>query len=167
MTGYSSKLLKRSDQCRAICACSYLSWQQRPEPSSSGGDGDGGGGSQPPVQDMQKVMACLRRAIKVANAAKQQLSAAARTKDSSYLGLYVEVLNHYLHFMEAGSDIMTPAVVQQLLELVQNEIKHCDVPLDHDTQVYWHNTCKHIEARKAAQGEQQQRYAALALNNSS
>jgi Vacuolar protein sorting-associated protein 35 len=26
-TGYSAKLLKRADQCRAVCACSHLFWQ--------------------------------------------------------------------------------------------------------------------------------------------
>ena len=29
--GYSAKLLKKSDQCRAICACSHLFWQTGPE----------------------------------------------------------------------------------------------------------------------------------------
>ena len=31
--GYSAKLLKKSDQCRAICACSHLFWQSNPNVS--------------------------------------------------------------------------------------------------------------------------------------
>ncbi len=27
-TGYSAKLLKKPDQCRAVCACSHLFWQE-------------------------------------------------------------------------------------------------------------------------------------------
>ena len=26
-TGYSAKLLKKADQCRAVCTCSHLYWQ--------------------------------------------------------------------------------------------------------------------------------------------
>ena len=29
-TGYSAKLLKKPDQCRAVCACSHLFWQELP-----------------------------------------------------------------------------------------------------------------------------------------
>jgi vacuolar protein sorting-associated protein 35 len=29
-SAYASRLLKRADQCRAVCACSHLSWQVRP-----------------------------------------------------------------------------------------------------------------------------------------
>jgi len=27
-TGYSAKLLKKADQCRAVCTCSHLFWQE-------------------------------------------------------------------------------------------------------------------------------------------
>lgn len=30
-TGYSAKLLKKVDQCRAVCACSHLFWQEADE----------------------------------------------------------------------------------------------------------------------------------------
>ena len=30
-TGYSAKLLKKADQCRAVCACSHLFWQSQPQ----------------------------------------------------------------------------------------------------------------------------------------
>ena len=33
-TGYSAKLLKKPDQCRAVCACSHLFWQELPAEAS-------------------------------------------------------------------------------------------------------------------------------------
>lgn len=32
-TGYSAKLLRKPDQCRAVLACSRLFWQAAPEPA--------------------------------------------------------------------------------------------------------------------------------------
>lgn len=39
-TGFSAKLLKRGDQCRAVLACAHLFWQ-----AADGGGGGGGGES--------------------------------------------------------------------------------------------------------------------------
>ncbi|CAI5958888.1 unnamed protein product [Closterium sp. NIES-65] len=61
-TGYSAKLLKKADQCRAVCTCAHLFWS----------DEENG------PRDGERVVLCLKRALKIANAAAQQLSSAAR-----------------------------------------------------------------------------------------
>lgn len=33
-TGYSAKLLKKADQCRAVCTCSHLFWQEEEQVST-------------------------------------------------------------------------------------------------------------------------------------
>ena len=54
-TGYLKKLLKKQDQCKAVYVCSHLFWFE-----------DEGG-----VKDGERVLLCLKRAIRIANAAQQ------------------------------------------------------------------------------------------------
>ncbi|XP_050208759.1 vacuolar protein sorting-associated protein 35B-like isoform X2 [Mercurialis annua] len=54
-TGFSAKLLKKPDQCRAVYACSHLFWAD---------DHDG-------IKDGERVLLCLKRALRIANAAQQ------------------------------------------------------------------------------------------------
>ncbi|KAK5783007.1 hypothetical protein PVK06_037514 [Gossypium arboreum] len=74
-TGYSAKLLKKPDQCRAVYACSHLFWVD----------------DQDNVKDGERVLLCLKRALRIANAA-QQMSNAARGSAGS-VTLFVEILN--------------------------------------------------------------------------
>jgi vacuolar protein sorting-associated protein 35 len=170
VTSYAAKLLKRADQCRAACAASHLAWQEVPaaaSSSSSGSDGaaaeaaPGPPGRQPPVRDAQKVMAGLKRALKVVAAAKQQRVASARVgaskgrlgaaASSQHLPLYVEIANHYLYYLSRGVDAMSSGVVQQLLELVAAELGQAGAELDADTRSYWEATTRHIAYQKAAE----------------
>lgn len=72
------------------------------------------------VQDEQGVLSCLKRALKIANAAQQQLAVAgkpARGADASAgpaaaSSLFVEILNHYLYFFDQGCQLITTAVLQ-------------------------------------------------------
>ncbi|KAG2696495.1 hypothetical protein I3843_07G059800 [Carya illinoinensis] len=74
-TGYSAKLLKKSDQCRAVYACSHLFWVD----------------DQENMKDGERVLLCLKRALRIANAA-QQMANAARGNTGS-VTLFVEILN--------------------------------------------------------------------------
>ena len=53
-TGYSAKLLKKPDQCRAVYTCAHLFWHDTDET----------------LCDAESVLACLKRALKIANAAQ-------------------------------------------------------------------------------------------------
>ncbi|KAJ9675043.1 hypothetical protein PVL29_024126 [Vitis rotundifolia] len=77
-TGYSAKLLKKPDQCRAVYACSHLFWVD---------DQDG-------IKDGERVMLCLKRALRIANAA-QQMATVARGS-SGPVTLFVEILNKFV-----------------------------------------------------------------------
>ncbi|KAL3603313.1 hypothetical protein D5086_004172 [Populus alba] len=74
-TGHSAKLLKKPDQCRAVYACSHLFWVD---------DQDG-------IKDGERVLLCLKRALRIANAA-QQIANATRGC-SGPVSLFVEILN--------------------------------------------------------------------------
>ncbi len=94
-TGYSAKLLKKPDQCRAVYTCSHLFWHD----------------SIAELCDATSVLACLKRALKIANATQvragshipsldtrltascvQQMASTGRG-DAGPLGLFVEILN--------------------------------------------------------------------------
>ena len=57
-TGYSAKLLKKPDQCRAVYTCAHLFWHD----------------SEESLCDAESVLACLKRALKIANAAQARAS---------------------------------------------------------------------------------------------
>lgn len=118
-TGYASRLLKRSDQCRVVCGCSYLSWQA-PLPDSVTSQG------LRVVREPSKVLQCLKRALKVAHAAKVQAAAAAKTSDLSYFHLYLEILEHYVFYLDKGADGFTPFVVQSIIDMIGEEAKAQD-----------------------------------------
>ena len=48
--------------------------------------------------------------------------AGAGSAPSSYVALYIEVLNHYLTYFGQGVEPFTPGVVQQLVELCESEL---------------------------------------------
>ena len=67
---------------------------------------------QPPVRDGERVLVCLKRALKTAHAAQQQLAAALRGADTAPASLFVEILNHYLFYFDQGMPGITPSVLQ-------------------------------------------------------
>ncbi|KAL7255639.1 hypothetical protein ACSBR1_009717 [Camellia fascicularis] len=58
-TGYSAKLLKKPDQCKAVYACSHLFWVDENDS----------------IKDGERVLLCLKRALRIANAAQQMANA--------------------------------------------------------------------------------------------
>lgn len=132
--------------CRAACAASHLAWQDDPPAG-----GPVPPGRMAPVRDAQKVMAGLKRALKVVGAAKQQRAATARTKSpGQHLPLYVEILNHYLYYFDRGVETMTASVVQQLLELTASEFSSAGEGVaDEETKRFWEVTKQHIRYQKA------------------
>ncbi|XP_048603669.1 vacuolar protein sorting-associated protein 35B isoform X4 [Brassica napus] len=104
-TGYSARLLKKPDQCRAVYACSHLFWVD---------DLDG-------IKDGERALLCLRRALRIANAAQQMANA---TRGSSGpVTLFVEILNKYIYVYEKGNPHITPSDIQSLIELINTEMQ--------------------------------------------
>ena len=102
-TSYSAKLLKKPDQCRAVATCSHLFWH------------DGA----PDLCDGASVLSCLKRALKIANAAQQAASAKGEV---SSVALFVEILNKFLYFYDKGCDAIEPAAIQSLLDTISAEV---------------------------------------------
>lgn len=57
-------------------------------------------------------MVCLKRALKIAHAAQQQLAIALRQSDTMPAALFVEILNHYLYYFDQGLALISSTVLQ-------------------------------------------------------
>ncbi|KAL3377863.1 hypothetical protein AABB24_003990 [Solanum stoloniferum] len=129
-TGYSAKLLKKPDQCRAVYACSHLFWVD----------------DQDNIKDGERVLLCLKRALRIANAA-QQMSNATRGSSGSVL-LFIEILNKYLYFFEKGVSQINVASVQSLIELITTEMQSENTTADPAADAFFASTLRYIQFQK-------------------
>ncbi|KAJ8451916.1 hypothetical protein Cgig2_007399 [Carnegiea gigantea] len=171
-TGYSAKLLKKPDQCRAVYSCSHLFWAD---------DQDG-------VRDGERVLLCLKRALKIANAA-QQMANATRGSGGSVI-LFIEILNkyvssftfveyctvrfsyenqgsimtrcgskfRYLYFFEKGNTQITVNTIQDLMELITTEMRSDNAATDPAAEAFFANTLRYIQFQKQKGGAVSEKY---------
>ncbi|XP_074301662.1 vacuolar protein sorting-associated protein 35A-like [Silene latifolia] len=142
-TGYAAKLLKKPDQCRAVYACSHLFWAD---------DQDG-------VRDGERVLLCLKRALKIANAA-QQMANATRGKGGSVM-LFIEILNKYLYFFEKGNNQITVNAIQDLMELITSEMQGDNAMSDPAAEAFFNSSLRYIQFQKQKGGAVSERYEAV------
>ncbi|XP_042430946.1 vacuolar protein sorting-associated protein 35B-like [Zingiber officinale] len=138
-TGYSAKLLKKPDQCRAVYACSHLFWVD---------DQDG-------VKDGERVLLCLKRALRIANAAQQMANATRGSGDP--VMLFIEILNKYLYFFEKGNPQITSSILQGLIELIKTETQS-DTSSDPSADSFFASTLRYIEFQKQKGGATGEKY---------
>ncbi|PHT66567.1 Vacuolar protein sorting-associated protein 35B [Capsicum annuum] len=142
-TGYSAKLLKKPDQCRAVYACSHLFWVD---------DQDG-------IKDGERVLLCLKRSLRIANAAQQQANV---TRGSSGpVTLFVEILNKYLYFFEKGNPQVTPAAIQSLIELIKTEMQSDATTPDTASDAFFSSTLRYIQFQKQKGGLMGEKYSPI------
>lgn len=77
-TQYAAKLLKKPDQCRAICKCSHLFWNSKRQ-----------------FFDGKRVLDCLQRSVKIADVCMQA---------SLHVNLFVDILNQYLYYFDQNNE---------------------------------------------------------------
>ncbi|KAH7521039.1 hypothetical protein JRO89_XSUnG0126200 [Xanthoceras sorbifolium] len=143
-TGYSAKLLKKPDQCRAVYACSHLFWVDDP---------DG-------IKDGERVLLCLKRALRIANAA-QQMANVARGSSGPVI-LFVEILNKYLYFFEKGNPQITTSAIQSLVELISTEMQSdSTTTADRAATAFFASTLRYIEFQKRKGGVMGEKYDAI------
>ncbi|KAH9662614.1 vacuolar protein sorting-associated protein 35 [Citrus sinensis] len=139
-TGYSAKLLKKPDQCRAVYACSHLFWVD----------------DQDNMKDGERVLLCLKRALRIANAA-QQMSNATRGSTGS-VTLFVEILNKYIYFFEKGNTQINAAAIQSLIELITAEMQSDSNSPDPAADAFFASTLRYIQFQKQKGGAVGEKY---------
>ena len=130
----SNKLLRKSNQCRAVALCSNLFWTGRVSEKEG------------PLREGQRVVECLRKALKIAN---QCMEAAAQAQ------LFIEVLNWYLYYYERGCESVTIQVLEQLIRKINDSLPNLGANEEAE-QIHKHFqlTIQHIvHKQKLGEGE--------------
>eukprot|EP01025_Chloroclados_australasicus_P066122 TRINITY_DN9045_c0_g1_i4.p1 TRINITY_DN9045_c0_g1~~TRINITY_DN9045_c0_g1_i4.p1 ORF type:complete len:352 (-),score=49.13 TRINITY_DN9045_c0_g1_i4:333-1274(-) len=146
---YCTTLLKKADQCRAVCASAHLYWQPTSPIESL-----------ETVQDESGVVGQLKKGIKVANSLEQQMQLVSRAGSTSPMILFVEILNRYLYFLAQEPAPLQVDAVQNLLDLVKSEMSR-KKEKDQDILRLYKDTIKHINYMKKQSDTIGQRFAQL------
>ncbi|XP_027331212.1 vacuolar protein sorting-associated protein 35B-like isoform X1 [Abrus precatorius] len=133
-TGYSAKLLKKPDKCRAVYACSHLFWVD---------DQDG-------IKDGERVLLCLKRALRIANAAQEMANVARGS--SGPVTLFVEILNKYIYYFEKGNPQITSDTIQGLIELITTEMQSDNASALPVSDAFFAGTLRYIQFQKQKGG---------------
>jgi vacuolar protein sorting-associated protein 35 len=165
-SAYCARLLRRADQCMAILACAHLYWQEKEDgkdgstEESTTWEEELGYGA---VKDGKGVVTCLKRALKFAHAAQQQLAVADRRQESATVPgqLFVEILNAYLYFFDRGVAEVTAEAVQGVLELTATELGGENCRDDQGLQAFYKRTLAHVQNQKRSEGSE--RYVDIQL----
>ncbi|KAL2319185.1 hypothetical protein Fmac_033061 [Flemingia macrophylla] len=145
-TGYSAKLLKKPDQCRAVYACSHLFWVD---------DQDG-------IKDGERVLLCLKRALRIANAAQQMANV---TRGSSGpVTLFVEILNKYIYYFEKGNPQITSSTIQGLIELITTEMQSDSASALPASDAFLTSTLRYIQFQKQKGGILGEKYGPIKVH---
>ena len=150
-TKWSIKLLKKSDQCRAVYSCSHLFWGKNEDGSIK--------------ETSEKVLVCLKRALTIAKQA-QGMGKSSRG-DVGPVELFIAILNRYLYFFDqqqedSGVQVIKAEDIQNLLDLVSNETSNEKEGGGADTLKFYHNTLRYIMHLKEKSPE---KYAGISLKN--
>lgn len=138
-TQHCAKLLKKTDQCRAVYNCSHLFWPEDDE--------------QQIHRDEKRVLACLQRALKIADNCM-----------GLQVHLFVEILNKYLYFYDRKCPSITTKYLRVLINLIDNHIPTLDASeTSRVAKAHYWNTLKHIRLKAQTEGEAGERYKEIGV----
>ena len=99
---FAAKVVKKPDQCQLVALCAYLFY-----PISQGEEA-------PKYSNPQRALECLQRSLKLADA--------CTTANPGHVGLFVELLEHYLFFFQRKNPVITHAYITGLVALIKEHI---------------------------------------------
>lgn len=147
-TIYCSKLLRKTDQCRAIYMASHLWWivddTEKTEDADESEIPDlvSGVGHLSLKSDGKRVLECLQRALRTADS----------ILDSNVsLELFIEILNQSLYFFIHGNNLITVRYLNGLIELIENNFSSLG-KIEGPSLLTWNHfqrTLKYVSEQKA------------------
>ncbi|KAI9836338.1 MAG: Vacuolar protein sorting-associated protein 35 [Sclerophora amabilis] len=130
---HGSKLLKKPDQCRAVYLASHLWWAVE---IPAKGEED----SKTLYRDGKRVLECLQRALRVADAC---MDAAVSVE------LFVEILNRYVYYFDQQNEAVTTKYLNGLIELVHSNLQtHQDTTTLENPKKHFQRTLDYINSRE-------------------
>lgn len=129
---HGSKLLKKPDQCRAVYLASHLWWAveipARNEDERS-----------PLYRDGKRVLECLQRALRVADACMDQAVS---------LELFVEILNRYVYYFDRQNEAVTVKYLNGLIELIHSNLANSESSTTETPRKHFERTLEYIASRE-------------------
>jgi len=127
----ATRLFKKPDQCRGVCASAHLFWSSRVAEKNE------------MMKDGKRIVECLKKALKIAS---QCMDPAAQVQ------LFVEILNHYVYFFDKGCEEIDANLLNQLISKIRETIPQLD-PTSEIEQIQKHfkNTLQHLRWRASEQ----------------
>jgi len=122
---FSVKLLKKTDQCRAINKCSHLFWKAD-------------------FKEGKKVLECLQRSLKVAG-----LEGALEREIE--IEMEIEILNEYLYHFEKKNEFVLATYINKLITLINTNIGSVESSQENEPQKFrqhYQNTLDYIRRKK-------------------
>lgn len=121
---YSSKLLKKPDQCRAIYMCSHSFWCPKRD-----------------YKNGKRVLECLQKSLKIADTCMDA---------SMNVHLFVEILNQYIYYFENNCEAVTVQYLQGLIALINTNIANMDSSAETASAInsHYQNTLNFIKWKK-------------------
>ncbi|KAI9675833.1 MAG: Vacuolar protein sorting-associated protein 35 [Trizodia sp. TS-e1964] len=104
---HGSKLLKKPDQCRAVYLASHLWWAVE---IPTRGEED----SKTLYRDGKRVLECLQRALRVADACMDTAVS---------VELFVEILNRYVYYFDQQNEAVAMKYLNGLIELIHSNVQ--------------------------------------------
>ncbi|GLD96807.1 hypothetical protein PINS_up005490 [Pythium insidiosum] len=107
-TQYAAKLLKKTDQTSMVLSCAHLFWH-------------------PSHQDGKRVLECLQRSLRIADACGSGGSSTNGGSSSIVqVPLFLDILESYIYFFEAKTPAVTAQYLQGLLALVREHLENME-----------------------------------------
>jgi vacuolar protein sorting-associated protein 35 len=142
-TQHCAKLLKKTDQCRAVYNCAHLFWPHDDDAASEN------------MRDEKRALQCLQRALKIANACI-----------GHQVHLFVEILNKYLYFFDRKCPSITTKYLKGLIDLIDEQMPSLDASeTSKVAKAHYWNTIKHIKLKAALDDETGALYRSIPLNS--
>jgi vacuolar protein sorting-associated protein 35 len=147
---HGSKLLKKPDQCRAVYLASHLWWtvekgERQDDQKEVSLQYDSNIGErmlieQQSYRDGKRVLECLQRALRVADACMDTAVS---------VELFVEILNRYVYYFDQENDAVTTKYINGLIELIQSNLNTTENVSGLDSpRKHFERTLQYIEARE-------------------
>ncbi|KAK9378509.1 vacuolar protein sorting-associated protein 35 [Kockiozyma suomiensis] len=131
---FGSKLLKKPDQCRAVYFASHLWWAVE---IPVRGEEEG---KTPLYRDGKRVLECLQRALRVADACMDSAVS---------IELFVEILNRYVYYFDRGCEVVTVKYVNGLISLIMSNLSSTiDASVTDSPRKHFERTLQYINAQK-------------------
>ncbi|KAG0686959.1 Vacuolar protein sorting-associated protein 35 [Pichia californica] len=162
-TLYGSRLLKKTDQCRAIYNSSHLWWINKDEEEEEEAEGgeekevsevseDDEDNNQISLKkDNKRVLECLQKSLRIADSIMD---------NNVSIELFIEILNQSIYYFIHGNEMINVRYLNGLIELIGNNFKEVNQTTSGEiensvfasTWKHYQRTLKYIKEQRAVDG---------------